>query len=132
MWSVFNAFWSQASLFWLFTNHLDNRVLLAVDDLLLDLAKGLVFHPVFGSFSDMAGFALTDWWSIVYYEWSGIGLAIPRTAKGLRLSELLLSLERRRKVNTVIIIVIIMGWLLLLLLYIISIEISASLFAEEI
>ena len=78
---MFNAFWSQASLFWLFTNHLDNRVLLAVDDLLLDLAKGLVFHPVFGSFSDMAGFALMDRLDFVYYEWSWIGLAILQTTK---------------------------------------------------
>ena len=82
---MFNAFWSQASLFWLFTNHLDNRLLFGVlvNGLLLlfDLTKGLVFHSVFGSFSDMAGFASMDRLGFVYYEWSWIGLAILQTTK---------------------------------------------------
>ena len=122
---MFNAIWSQASLFWLFTNHVDS-LLLVVDDLLLDLDKGLAVHSVFGSFSDMTGFILMDRLGFVHYKWSRIDLAILQTAKALWISELLLSLERRRKVNTVII--IIMGCLLLLLLCI-TIEISASLFA---
>ena len=77
---MFNAFWSQASLFWLFTNHVDNRMLLAflVNGLLLlfDLTKGLMVNSVFGSFSDMAGFTLMGRLGFVYYEWSWIGLAI--------------------------------------------------------
>ena len=44
---MFNAFGSQASLFWLFTNHLDSRFLLAVDDLLLDMAEILEVNFVF-------------------------------------------------------------------------------------
>ena len=58
-----------------------DSLLLVVDDLLLDLAKGLVVHSVFGSFSDMAGFTLMDCWGFVYYERSGIDLAIPQTTK---------------------------------------------------
>ena len=73
-------FLSQASLFWLLTNQVDS-LMLAVDDLLLDLAKGLAVHDVFGSFSGMAGFILMDRWDFVYYKWSTIDLAILQTTK---------------------------------------------------
>ena len=62
---MFNAFWFQASLFWLLTNHDDNDLLkdlllLLAEDLLLGLDKGLMVNAAFGSFSDMAGFTLIN------------------------------------------------------------------------
>ena len=60
-----------------------DSLLLAVDDLLLDLVKGLMVHTVFGSFSDMAGFILMDRLGFVHCKWSRIDLAIPQTAKAL-------------------------------------------------
>ena len=82
---MFNAFWSQASLFWLLTNHLDSRLLFAVlvDDVLLDLAKGLVVNIIFGSLSVMVipGSILTSRWGFVYHKWSRIDLAILQTTK---------------------------------------------------
>ena len=61
-------------------NQVDS-LLLVVDDLLLDLAKGLVVHSVFGSFTGMAGFILMDRWEIAYHKWFRIDLAILQTTK---------------------------------------------------
>ena len=77
--NAFKVFSLYASLFWWVTNQRDSRLLLLMVS--FGLAKGLVFHLVFGSFSDMAGFLLMDCWGFVYYEWSGIDLAIPQTTK---------------------------------------------------
>ena len=56
-------------------------LLLAIDDLLLGLDKGLLVNTAFGSFSDMTGSTLMDRWGFVYYKWSRIDLAILQTAK---------------------------------------------------
>ena len=54
--NAFKVFSLYASLFWWVTNQRDSRLLLFMVS--FGLAKGLVVHSVFGSFSDMAGFAM--------------------------------------------------------------------------
>ena len=55
---AFKVFSLYASLFWWVTNQRDSRLLLLMVS--FGLAKGLVVHSVFGSFSDMVGFILVD------------------------------------------------------------------------
>ena len=67
-WSMSNAFWSQALLFWLLTNHVDTVddlfdlfPLFPLFDLFPGLTKGLMVHLMFDSLSAMTKFTPRNW-----------------------------------------------------------------------